>query len=118
MEEASAKVLCLVAVKQLKSTVCQQKPVKFAHSLAKSKDKLNMTNKKRAYLIVNEGKNTFVVAHDKATIADILGLTRQAVQALITKDEVYHKKSKSTIKAVYFHKKITNRVGRASNFTK
>ena len=77
-----------------------------------------MTNNKRAYLITNTVNNTVQVAQDKATIADLLGVTRQCIQALLTKDEVYHKKSKSTIKTVLIHKKVTNRVGRASNFDK
>jgi len=75
-----------------------------------------MTEQTKSYLIHNLTSNTFTVAYNKATLAELLGVSNQRVHKMLEKPDFTHKKTNSRVKTVDLFKRLTNYAGNVNNF--
>lgn len=74
------------------------------------------TTETKAYLIHNLTTNTDSVAYNRATLAELLGVSLQRVHKMCENTEFNHKRTKNTVKCVILSKKLTKYAGNVNNF--
>lgn len=75
-----------------------------------------MTEQTKGYLIHNLSTNNYSVAYNRATLAELLGVSNTRVHKMLEKPEFIHKKTNSRVQTVDLFKRLTKYAGNVNNF--